>query len=176
MVVQSQTTRLPLLTRVSSVCTSCANSSFPVPLSPVIKTEESVKVATSTICLSTRIHAALRPARFSFTRGDSTIVSTCFQRWDLAEISCAGLRHLAHAKTSAAPAASKFQITFGSSARRESEIANTRSTPARLSSLNKSSRRSENSLKNTMPGPLRPKDLWSLERRPAWFSDSINWR
>jgi hypothetical protein len=103
-VVQSSTTRSPLCERRSTWCTNCESNSLPVPVSPVISTDASVKWATPSSSRNRPRNAALEPTMRSRSAGDRSMRSMVRQRSMPATI-CPTLPGASHRMTSSAPAA-----------------------------------------------------------------------
>ncbi len=90
-VLQSIVTNSSLNGRGSSSWINRATTSLPVPLSPIRRTEASLKRATSTISRRREVHASVRPASASCTSEEWTSPSTSAQRLRRAETSSARL-------------------------------------------------------------------------------------
>ena len=151
MVLQSRITRSPLLARESRAWMRFANNSLPVPLSPSISIEVSVKLATSTTCRRIAFKAWLSPTRTSCTAGEFTIPSTVFQRWRRAVISWTAMSDSVHTNTSEAPASiSRHAASPGIAAQ---QPANTCTWPLRLRSRSCRHISGVTSLQKITPGP-----------------------
>ena len=149
-VVQSTTISSPLAVRGSSVWISCAMSSLPVPLSPVIRTSTSLKRAISTTSRRTARHTGLEPTRCSAINGEPTSSSTARQRSIRADTAATSP---SQATTSVTPAASSSHAAALSKIVGVAAIPRMRRRPARLCSRASSRRRSSTRSKSNAPGP-----------------------
>ena len=152
-VVQSSTTRSRFCVRASSAWMSRAASSFPVPLSPVMRTGESVNRAISTIRRTTDRQARLSPTSRSRTSGSAVRSSTCCQRLRRAA-TVAGPCDGSQTKTSLAPASSNRQSAPSASPVGTALTAITHSSPPLLHSCTRRERPVETSSNRMTPAPL----------------------
>ena len=141
-VLQSIVTNSSLNGRGSSSWINRATTSLPVPLSPIRRTEASLKRATSTISRRREVHASVRPASASCTSVEWTSPSTSAQRLRRAETSSARLASSVRTTTSEAPASRSGQGPMSSTASGDVPTARMR-TPPRLDPRTRSRTSSE---------------------------------